>query len=119
MLGGNLVLTRPDAQDGYRPDFVESVFYDDDGMQPLQLEVRQRLSDETTTVTVIGVLAREHEASFSMLASKALLDDLFPFAIPVTRYRFSVARWRGRGASRLQPGGGLPGARHGNQRAGG
>ena len=91
VLGGNLVLTRPDAQDGFRPDFVESVFYDDDGMQPLELELRQRLSDETTTVTVIGVLAREHEASLSMLASKALLDDLFPFAIPVTRYRFSVA----------------------------
>ena len=91
VLGGNLVRTRPDAQDGFRPDLVESVFYGDDGMQPFTMELRQRTSDATTEVTVIGVLSREHEASFSMLASKALLDDLFPFDIPVTRYRFSVA----------------------------
>ncbi len=91
VLGGNLVRTRPDAQDGFRPEFVESVFYGDETMQPFTLELSQRTSDVTTTVTVIGVLAREHEGSFSMLASKSLLDDLFPFDIPVTRYRFSVA----------------------------
>ena len=91
VLGGNLVRTLPDVQDGFRPDLVESVYYADDVMQPFTMELRQRLSDETTDVTIIGVLAREHEASFSMLASKALLDELFPFEIPVTRYRFSVA----------------------------
>ena len=91
VLGGNLVRTRPDAQDGFRPEFMEGVFYADESMQPLTLELRQRLSERTTTVTVIGVVAREHEDSFSMLASKKLLDDLFPFPIPITRYRFAVA----------------------------
>ena len=60
VLGGNLVRTRPDAQDGFRPEFVESVFYGDETMQPFTLELSQRTSDVTTTVTVIGVLKREH-----------------------------------------------------------
>ena len=91
VLGGNVVRTRPGANDGFRPEFVESVFYDDESMSPFELEVRERLSGETVTVTVIGILEREHEGAFSALSSKKTLDDAFPFPIPITRYRFSVA----------------------------
>ena len=91
VLGGNVVRTRPGVNDGFRPEFVESVFYDDESMSPFELEVRERLSGETVTVTVIGILEREHEGAFSALSSKKTLDDAFPFPIPITRYRFSVA----------------------------
>ena len=90
VLGGDAVRTRPDTED-WRSNYIESVYYDDERMSPAVIEVREPLTSEIVRLTVIGVLDREHEAPWTMLTSKTVLDNALPFPVPITHYRFKVA----------------------------
>ena len=73
---------------------LQGVFYEDDRMAPLSIEVREPLTGVVIPLTVIGVLDRVHdpfELGAGMLTSKGALDDEIPFAIPVTTYNFRLA----------------------------
>jgi putative ABC transport system permease protein len=90
VLGGDVVRTRPDTEE-WRPDYIESVYYDDETMTPVNIQVREPRTGATAQLTVIGVLDRNHEAADAMLTSKRVLDGALPFPVPVTHYRFKVA----------------------------
>ncbi len=72
----------------------EDVFYEDESMPAVEIEIRERRTGIIIPLTVIGVLDRVHETfdEFGgMLVSKAAADNAFPFPIPVTTYQFKVA----------------------------
>ena len=86
--------SRRDAEDDFRPLRFDNLFYDDEAMQPLGIEVRETRTGAVVSLTIIGVLDRIHETfdEFGgMLVSRAALDDAVPFPIPITTYQFRVA----------------------------
>ena len=90
------VPTREGFRGGDVPDFqLEGVFYEDESMQPVPIEVRQPATGVTFTLTVIGILDSAADAFGSlgggMIASRQQLDEVSPFQIPVTNYRIKVA----------------------------
>jgi putative ABC transport system permease protein len=91
VLGGELVQTRPGSHEDWRGNFLESVYYDDKEMSPADIEIREPLTGEILQLTVIGILDREHEAPWTILTSKSILDNALPFRVPITHYRFKVA----------------------------
>ncbi len=89
------------VQSGFRagdnlPEFeLEGIFYEDESMQPIPIEVREAATGATITLTVIAVLDETADAFGSlgggMIASRRQLDEVSPYPIPVTNYRFKVA----------------------------
>ncbi len=70
---------------------LQDVYYNDDALGPVQLEVREPRTREVVTLTVIGVMDRLHRSSGSIITSKQVLDDASPFPVPITSYRFRLA----------------------------
>ncbi|MBI2855406.1 MAG: FtsX-like permease family protein, partial [Chloroflexi bacterium] len=91
VVGGEVVQTREDTYEDWRSDYLGDVYYQDEEMSPVVVEVREPLSGVTTKLTVIGVLDRIHEGSYAVYTAKTSLEDVVPFAIPTTTYRFKVA----------------------------
>lgn len=88
------------TQSGFRggdniPEFqVEGVFYEDESMVPLQLEVREQFTGATVILTVIAVLDETADAfgtlGGGMIAGRRQLDEISPYPIPVTNYRIKL-----------------------------
>ena len=99
-------------QSGFRggdalPEFqLEGVFYEDESMQPIPIEVREPATGATISLTVIGILDETADAFGSlgggMIAARSQLDEVSPYPIPVTNYRIKVAE--GVDAARLSRG---------------
>ena len=74
---------------------LTGVYYEDEDMSPVAIEVREPLSGTTVGLTIVGVLDRVHSSSefrfVGMIAPKRALDEAFPFPVPTTHYRFRVA----------------------------
>ena len=89
------------TQSGFRggdnlPEFqVEGLFYEDESMEPVPLEVREPATGATINLTVIAVLDETADAfgalGGGMIAARQQLDEASPFPIPATNYRFKVA----------------------------
>ena len=92
VVGGYLLKSNENAQvnQEFEP-VLQDVYYNDDGMKPVQLEVREPSTREIVTLTVIGVMDRLHRSSGSIMTSKQVLDDASPFPVPITSYRFRLA----------------------------
>ena len=92
VVGGYLLKSDENAQvnQEFEP-VLQDVYYNDDGMKPVQLEVREPRTREVVTLTVIGVMDRLHRSSGSIMTSKRVLDDAAPFPVPITSYRFRLA----------------------------
>ena len=78
------------------PEFqVEGLFYEDESMDPIQIEVREPSTGATITLTVIALLDETADAfgtlGGGMIAARKQLDEVSPFPIPVTNYRIKVA----------------------------
>ncbi len=78
------------------PEFqVEGLFYEDESMTPIPIEVREPNTGATITLTVVAVLDETADAFGSlgggMIAARQQLDEASPFPIPVTNYRIKVA----------------------------
>ena len=78
------------------PQFqLEGIFYEDESLEPVQIEVREPRTGAEISLTVIAVLDETADAfgqlGGGMIASRRQLDDISPFPIPVTNYRFKVA----------------------------
>lgn len=88
-------------QNGFRageniPEFqLEGVFYEDESMQAIPIEVREPNTGITLDLTVIGILDETADAfgqlGGGMISSRRELDEQSPFPIPVTNYRFKLA----------------------------
>ena len=92
VVGGYLLKSDENAQvnQEFQP-VLQDVYYNEDEMKPVQLEVREPRTREVVTLTVIGVMDRLHRSSGSIMASKTVLDDAAPFPVPITSYRFRLA----------------------------
>ena len=78
------------------PEFgVEGLFYEDETMAPIPIEVREPATGATITLTAIAVLDETADAFGSlgggMIAARQQLDEVSPFPIPVTNYRIKVS----------------------------
>jgi putative ABC transport system permease protein len=77
------------------PFALEGVYYEDDTMEAIDIEVREPRTGEVVPLKVIGVLDRLSDAfgelGLGMLVSRTELDEAIPFSIPTTTYRFRVA----------------------------
>ena len=87
------------SQHGFDDDEVpfemEGIFYEDDRMDAIDLEVREPHSGQVVSLKVIGVLDQLTDAfgeiGMGMFVSRRALDEAIPFPIPTTTYRFKVA----------------------------
>ena len=90
------VPTRAGFRGGDVPEFqVEGLFYEDESMKPIPIEVREPATGATITLTIIGVLDETADAFGSlgggMIAARQQLDEVSPYPIPVTNYRIKVS----------------------------
>ena len=90
------VPTRAGFRGGDVPEFqVEGLFYEDESMTPIPIEVREPATGATITLTVVGVLDETADAfgalGGGMIAARQQLDEVSPYPIPTTNYRIKVA----------------------------
>ena len=88
------------TREGFRggdniPEFeLEGVYYEDETMQPVQIEVREPRTGAEIGLTVIAVLDETADAfgllGGGMIAARRQLDEISAFPIPVTNYRFKL-----------------------------
>ena len=69
---------------------LDGVSIDDEIMSPVQIVVLDPRSEQQMTFTIIGVLDSV-AADTGIITSKSGLDEVFPFQIPLTNYRFRLA----------------------------
>ena len=88
-------------QNGFRggenvPEFqLEGVFYEDESMRAIPIEVWEPSTGIEAELTVIAILDETADAfgtlGGGMIMARERLEDLSPFPIPVTNYRIKVA----------------------------
>ena len=89
----------PRSEDGFEGGQIsfrlEGVFYEDESMSPIPIEIREPRTEVTASLTVIGVLDQLTdsfgELGVGMLVPKARIDEAVPFPVPLTTYRFRMA----------------------------
>ena len=91
-----VVPTRSGFGDGFLSFQLEGVYYEDERMSPIDIEVREPLTGTVVQLKVIGVLdfrsgQIEQIIHHGVFTSKANLDNAVPFSVPITIYRFRVA----------------------------
>ena len=89
------VPTRSGFRGENAPEFqLEGVFYEDESLQPVQIEVREPRTGAEIGLTVIAIIDGAADAfgqlAGGMIASRKQLDEISPFPIPVTNYRFKL-----------------------------
>ena len=92
VIEGQVLSTRPGAGSEFFT-LLEDVYYEDESMPPVNIEVREPRTGEVIQLTVIGVLDRIHETFDEfrgMLVSKVALDNAIPFPVPIATYQFKV-----------------------------
>lgn len=77
------------------PEFqLEGVYYEDESMEAIPIEVREPTTGAIIELTVIAVLDETADAfgqlGGGMIAARHQLDEVSPFPIPVTNYRIKV-----------------------------
>ena len=78
------------------PEFqLEGVYYEDESMEAIPIEVREPTTGAIIELTVIAVLDETADAfgqlGGGMIAARRQLDEVSPFPIPITNYRIKVA----------------------------
>ncbi len=90
-----VVPSRSGFDDDEVPFEMEGLYYEDDVMAPVDLEIREPRSGQIVRLTVIGVLDQLTDAfgniGLGMFVSRRELDGAIPFPIPTTTYRFNTA----------------------------
>ena len=89
------------VQNGFRggenlPEFqLEGIFYEDESMQPIPIEIWEPTIDIRAELTVIAILDETADAfgqlGGGMIIAREQIEGLSPFPIPVTNYRIKVA----------------------------
>ncbi len=86
------------SEDGFGGDGVpfqlEGLYYEDKTMSPIDIEVRDPRTGNVVPITVIGVMDvitdNFGNIGFGMFTSKANLDEVLPFPVPITNYQFRL-----------------------------
>ncbi len=79
------------------PEFqLEGVYYEDETLQPVVIEVREPRTGVEIELTVIAILDESADAfgilGSGMISSREELHQISPFPIPVTDYRIKLAK---------------------------
>ena len=95
VVDATVVPSRDGFGDNEIPFHLEGVYYEDDEMAPIEIEVRAPLSGQVSQLTVIGVLDLVSDnfgsMGFGMFTARSMLDNATPREVPVTRYRFKLS----------------------------
>ena len=91
VVGGYAVSSSEGSESEEFDPWLEEPFYKDETMSAVDVEVREPRTGALIQMKVIGVFDRLHENAWSMIVSKAIVDDAAPFPVPITNYRFKVA----------------------------
>ena len=74
------------------PEFrVEGLYFEDEEMEPIEIQVRDPREGGVTTVTVIGVMDALTDHNGVVIFSKSVLDGISPEPLPITTYRFMLS----------------------------
>ena len=74
------------------PEFrVEGLYFEDEEMEPIKVQVRDPREGGVTNVTVIGVMDALSDHSGVVMFSKSVLDGISPEPLPLTTYRLMVS----------------------------
>lgn len=74
------------------PEFrVEGLYFEDEEMEPIEVQVRDPREGGVTNVTVIGVMDALSDHSGVVMFSKSVLDGISPEPLPITTYRLMVS----------------------------
>lgn len=74
---------------GGRPGFrLEGISYDDESMDPIDIQIFDPSSNSQWTYTIIGILNNGNDHENQLVTSKDKIEDIFGFTIPSTIYRF-------------------------------
>ena len=92
VIGGSLLSDTQGEQGQQIARVFQEVSYDDESMSPIDIEVREPNTRAVMNLTVIGVIDRVHDTGFGlgMIGSKTSVDEVAPFPVPITTYRFRV-----------------------------
>ena len=78
------------------PEFrVEGLYFEDEEMEPISLQVRDPREGGVTTITVIGVMDALSDHSGVVIFSKSVLDGISPEPLPITTYSFILSEGAG------------------------
>ena len=95
VVDATVVPSRGGFGDNEIPFQLEGLFYEDDEMAPIEIEVRDPLSGRVSALTVVGVLDVVSDnfgnMGFGMFTARSMLDGATPREVPITRYRFKVS----------------------------
>ena len=74
------------------PEFrIEGLFFEDEEMEPIEIQIRDPQEGGVTTVTVIGVMDALTDHQGVAMFSKSVLDGISPQPLPITTYRFIIS----------------------------
>ena len=93
VIEGQAIATRPGADSEFGV-IEEGIYYEDETMAPLVIEVREPRTGAVVQLKIIGVLDRVHESFdefLGVLVSKPAVDNAVPFPVPITTYLFKAA----------------------------
>ena len=95
VVDADVVPRRSGFDDSEAPFQLEGLYYEDDEMDPIDIEVRVPRTGQVVSLRVIGVLDQLSdsfgELGFGLLTSRARLVEVIPFPVPTTTYRFRLA----------------------------
>ena len=92
VIGGSLLSDTQGEQGQVIGRVFQGVNYDDESMSPVEIELREPTTRTVIPLKIIGVVDRVHDTGFGlgMIGSKDAIDELAPFPVPITTYRFRV-----------------------------
>ena len=93
VIGGSLLSNTQDEQGQPVGRVFDGVSYDDESMSPVEIELREPTTRTVMDLKIVGVVDRVHDTGFGLgiIGSKDAIDQIAPFPVPITTYRFRVA----------------------------
>ncbi len=74
------------------PEFrVEGLYFEDEEMEPIEVEIRKPRSGSIAKVTIIAVLDTLADQQGVLMFPKTVLDEISPDPLPITTYRIKLA----------------------------
>ena len=93
VIGGSLLNNSQDEQGQPVGRVFHEVSYDDESMSHVEIELREPNTRTVMALKIVGVVDRVHDTGFGLgiIGSKDAIDQIAPFPVPITTYRFRVA----------------------------
>ena len=75
---------------------VEGLYFEDEEMEPIEVEIREPRSGAIAKVTIIAVMDTLADQQGVLMFPKTVLDGISPEPLPITTYRIKLAEGTGR-----------------------